>query len=1344
MTPHSPLDQRRLHEQNHIWISTIARRRLASAAFTGFLAAGFCGVLAVHAAQPRTNARTRNSTATLTPEYVPDELLVRLRPGISKERAASIHAGVAAKVLRVFASVEGLQLVKLRPGIAVNEAIKEYREDADVLYAEPNYIVRMSAIPNDPRFPEQWNLQVPAPIPWGISAPSAWDITTGSSNVVVAVLDTGIDYNHQDLSSNMFRNTADCNTNGSDDDGNGYVDDCYGINPLNNTANPLDDNGHGTALAGVIGAAGNNGRGISGVNWQVGLMACKWINAQGEGSLSGALTCFDYVAMMKDRGVNIVATNNSWGSSQYSQALFDTLEVQWQKGILCIAAAGNDSSNNDAQPFYPANIYLPNVISVAATDTNGLIVYWSNLGPHTVHLGAPGDYILSTVLNNGYDLLSGTSLAAPHVAGVAALLKAQNPALDWKTIKNLILAGGNNSPVWTISTITRKVLDAYGSLTCSDSPVIARLQPTLDNVTAYAGMPLDLAVLNINCAQPNGEVQVTVQGADQTVTLLDDGAPPDQEAGDGIYSGQWVPPFAGNFTLRFPVDEYYPVTVNVLGHYDFFTAPFNYRNIAGTNLNLDGSSAPCITPPFINFAGSWFYNICISGNGVLSLSSAFNQSANQSIPIPFATNLIAPFWDSLSPTSGTEQNVFWDVTGTWPNREFVVEWRDVRHYDCRTDSTATVKFQVVFFESSSDILFNYADTGFGGACAFADQGASATVGVQVASNFGTQFSFDSPSLSDGSAILWHTPSAVSLRPASLTFFDQRVGTTSYDQAVALRNLSGVPVAISGITTSGDFSQWNNCGTTLYANGDCGIYVSFSPTTTGARTGTLTITDDALGNPHIVPLSGNGYDGVGPVINLSPASLTFGEQLSGTASPPQSVALTNTGDAGLGIWSIYTSDGNFGQTNNCGPLPHQISPGAGCTIDVSFTPSGMGTLNSWLEIVHTVPDGGGSLDTVALTGTAIAPLADVLPAQLTFPDQPVGVPSEPQTIALTNTGTAPLTFTGINMPADFIETNNCGTTLAVGDSCTISVTFIPTGPYYLSEWLEVVDNSLYGHQQVWLNGRGLVSFALAANPDTVTIVRGDDSATFNVSASSQYGYTGSITLSCWGDAGRCSASPTVVTPGQSSVLTVTGLSAAPFSTVNAGVQGASGNQYVTLPLKILIGDFSIYSTPTSATVSAGQSANYSLTLTPTNGFNRTVTLSCTKVPKATTCSFSPASITLDGTNPGSVELTVHTTARSLAMPRGGSRFGLRLFPLWTYGVWLLALLLISCLWVLRRRRAYLVAAAGLALAVTWAACGGGSTGPPPPTNGTPPGTYWIAVSATSGNFSLNYSVKLVVN
>lgn len=268
----------------------------------------------VEAASPHSSGQPRDAGFPLShaPAYVSDELLVRFKEGVSRPAMVSTHGLVGAQELRRFDIVRNLVHVRLPRGTHVKEAIERYRQDPTVLYAEPNYRIEALAVPNDPGFGDLWGLhntgQIGGTPGADIDAPLAWDLTTGSSSAVVAVIDTGIDYTHQDLSANMFRNTADCNTNGLDDDGNGFIDDCFGIDAVNNDSDPMDDHGHGTHVAGTMGAIGNNTIGVVGINWDSRIMACKFLDFSGSGDTAVAIRCLDYVKTMKDRGVNIIAT----------------------------------------------------------------------------------------------------------------------------------------------------------------------------------------------------------------------------------------------------------------------------------------------------------------------------------------------------------------------------------------------------------------------------------------------------------------------------------------------------------------------------------------------------------------------------------------------------------------------------------------------------------------------------------------------------------------------------------------------------------------------------------------------------------------------------------------------------------------------------------------------------------------------------------------------------------------------------------------------------------------------------------------------------------------------------
>ncbi|MBN8550807.1 MAG: S8 family serine peptidase [Deltaproteobacteria bacterium] len=297
----------------------------------------------------------------------------------------------------------------------------------------PNYEVRASAIPNDTNFGGLWGMSESM----GIDAPGAWEVSTGSNDVVVAIIDTGIDYTHPDLAANIWTNTLETPGNGIDDDHNGIVDDVHGANfshennPANNLGkgDPRDNNMHGTHVAGTIGGIGNNARGVAGVNWNVKMMALKFLNSSGSGSLADAVSAINYMIAMKNRGVNIRVANNSWGGGGYSAALFNAIGAARDAGIIFVAAAGNDANDNDAEASYPASYEVSNVVSVAAIDSDQNLASFSNYGRTKVDIAAPGVGIFSTVPGGNYASLSGTSMATPHVAGALALLLAHEPGL---------------------------------------------------------------------------------------------------------------------------------------------------------------------------------------------------------------------------------------------------------------------------------------------------------------------------------------------------------------------------------------------------------------------------------------------------------------------------------------------------------------------------------------------------------------------------------------------------------------------------------------------------------------------------------------------------------------------------------------------------------------------------------------------------------------------------------------------------------------------------------------------------------------------------------------------------
>lgn len=386
-------------------------------------------------------------------EYVKGELLVKFNPDASDSEIASAMIAVNGKIIKRLRIVKNLVHIQLPENLTVMEAIAILKQNPLIEYAEPNYIRYPFTIPNDPGFPYYlWGLhntgQSGGTVDADIDAPEAWDITTGSSNIVIAVIDTGVDMTHVDLSVNIWTNPGEIPGNGKDDDGNGYIDDVHGWDFSANDNDPSDTNTckHGTHVSGTIGAIGNNGNGVTGVNWNVKIMPLRFLGGLlCSGSDANAIKAIEYAA---DKGVRIA--NNSWGGGGYNRALEDAIR---NSNMIFVAAAGNENNNNDLKPSYPASFPLDNIISVAATDHNDLRASFSNYGLASVDLAAPGVKIASTIPGNKYAYFDGTSMATPHVSGVVGLLLSENPALEnwqivWKILQGVdekglpVLSGG--------------------------------------------------------------------------------------------------------------------------------------------------------------------------------------------------------------------------------------------------------------------------------------------------------------------------------------------------------------------------------------------------------------------------------------------------------------------------------------------------------------------------------------------------------------------------------------------------------------------------------------------------------------------------------------------------------------------------------------------------------------------------------------------------------------------------------------------------------------------------------------------------------------------------------------
>lgn len=371
------------------------------------------------------------------------QLLVKFRAGVSAYAINQIAGGFNDQVQDEIETVPGLTTIRDSDNAEASAIVARYRALSEVEYAEPNYEISIDQaandkiLSNDPRFEEQWALSK-------ISAPQAWARTKGSSEIVVAVLDSGVEYTHVDLANNIWTRPAKLKP--YQDRDLGTIDDVHGYNAVMNDGDPMDENGHGTFCAGIIGAECGNNAGLCGVNWKTQIMPLRFINAGGFGYVADAVEAINYAIDRKQAGVNLRVISVSWGLTEHSRALEDVIHKAYEAGILFVAASGSTNTNNDASPRYPAGYNLGNVISVAATDRNDALAQFSNYGAKSVHLAAPGKDILTTALGNDYAEHSGTSLAAPVVAGVAALVLSVHPNLSVDQLRSLLLESVDKLP----------------------------------------------------------------------------------------------------------------------------------------------------------------------------------------------------------------------------------------------------------------------------------------------------------------------------------------------------------------------------------------------------------------------------------------------------------------------------------------------------------------------------------------------------------------------------------------------------------------------------------------------------------------------------------------------------------------------------------------------------------------------------------------------------------------------------------------------------------------------------------------------------------------------------------
>ena len=1173
--------------------------------------AGFFGDPLASAQQSDNNEKPTFASGRAT-DYAPDGILVRFRTSRITQAQAQTDVGRSVTTEQEFVSVPGLRRLKLPEFTTVAEAIRQYSQDPDVLYAEPDYKVRVfDKRPNDPLFSQTWgllNVGGNGGIAGAdIGATRAWDFSTGSSGVVVGIIDSGVQSTHPDLAANLLPP----------------------VNMLLGDDSAEDRVGHGTHVAGTVGAAGNNSIGVAGVNWNVSILPCKFIGYDGSGPISAALACLDYIARQKDAGVNIVATNNSWGGPAYSQGLYDAIKAQLARGILFIVAAGNGGSDgigddNDDVPTYPANFDLDNVVAVAATDRTDRIASFSNFGSHSVALGAPGVGILSTVPDwrGNYDVFNGTSMATPHVTGTVALMKAWRPELTWWQIRNLLLTGGDSVPELQ-HTISGNRLNTYGSMTCTGRTLERRLQPRRNLITATIDEVVKLKVLNISCDHAAGSVSVT--GPDgSTINLRDDGANGDDAAGDGIYSALWVPPALGTYTFNFPGNDV--ITVKVLAVYDFEQAPSTYLPITGTNLNIGDETFATLKLPFpVRFGGQTFDTLYIADNGYISFDQPFSLGLGFPIPWPSQGSVVAPFWDDLYPVYPGENNIFWDVVGTAPDRQLVVEWRNVPRFPF-PPSAGTVTFETVFSEAKDDVLFNYQDVFFAGYySSFFDQDLHGSVGLQVSPTQGVQFSFLQPKLTDGLSLLWttHPPDfLVSSVPTERSVF---VGqTATFNTSVTFRYGFRGDVQL-GCSAPAPASC---TGGTVAASSTGG---SVDVTSSASTVGSYSLSLQA--------------QGPAPELLTKTLALKLNVMDFGFGTPSvSSLTIPNGGSASFALPLNLFGPMTVPVTLSCGGLP----PGASCSFSPSsLIPAAADTTVSTTVTVQLAPKTPAQSYALSVIATALgAPYSRSVQV-------PLAVQANPDFFLTSSAsllgGTNSSSQIAVDTQDGYTGTVNLGcAVIPAGPTCSITPTAVSAFPGKATLAVSL-GTATAGSYTVTVTGSDgnkshMLSLPLAAADFTVAadsgvVVYSDATGSFGYKINAINGYSGTVMISC--DAGALGPSTFCFSEGainmQGRTTWQSGISVSvhtsaqwtgAYPVVLTFTDPTYGLSHQTVTMVTPRGFLWTIDDPATATQTLypGQASDpISFTVTPINGFNLPITFSTPALNTA----WTPASVTPSG-------------------------------------------------------------------------------------------------------------------
>jgi subtilisin family serine protease len=628
--------------------------------------------------------------------FRPDRILAKPKAGATLQQVGTTHALLGNRILRSFPELDNWQVIQLTQGLSVPVAISNYHQSGLFEWVEPDFYVHATAnSPNDPEYQRGtlWALhnhgQNNEVADADIDALEAWNLLT-SAETLVAVIDSGIRVTHEDLVDNLWTNPGEIPGNGVDDDHNGYVDDVHGINALDGDTHLTDTMGHGTAIAGIIGALGNNGKGTVGVAWRVQIMVCKFFDQGREGSISGVIECLNYARIKKAKIVNA-----SWVDTDYSQALYSALNRARSAGMIIVAAAGNGTLDIDVSPIYPPAYNLDNIVTVAASTRTNTLANFSNYGAQAVHLAAPGTDIYGPWLggDNEYAYFNGTSMAAPFVTGSLALLWTRYPNDSHTQIIKRLLAAVDPLPVLEGKCRTGGRLNLHRALagglsaaftaSPTNGPLPLAVTFTDDSVGTVTQRTWNFGDRSLESHETNAQHTYTNEGT-FTATLTVTGT-------NGV-------------------SRTYDTPITTAAHYQISATNFSWLTPERIDTLVlgDDEVSPAMPMPFsFFFYGRSYDFFYVSANGTLGFSRLGLESPdNFELPRPFPPNaMLCPYWGNLNPAqAGT---IYVGTTGVAPARKLVVSWVGV---PLREATNVLLTFQAQLEESTQHIIFQYQET----------------------------------------------------------------------------------------------------------------------------------------------------------------------------------------------------------------------------------------------------------------------------------------------------------------------------------------------------------------------------------------------------------------------------------------------------------------------------------------------------------------------------------------------------------------------------------------------------------------------------------------------------------